>query len=486
MKRSWTLARTIGGGFVAVCLTGCVLVDPTDPYRPVPARQNPVAAARARFDTRQPVLPSPLTLKACIALARENNPDVGQAGWNVAIAGAEHAIAAGQRWPSLSVVGGYDHNLDNQRLIAPRSTTDPGVFTRKVTSGELVLTMPIFTGGRITSEIQAAQLLREAADHRLTRTREELIFNVSSVFYGMLAQRHVISSIDFSNKALEEHRQRVTDLVEVQKAARVDLLRTQVRLADLKQQRVRENNVLAILQRVLINLLGVNDPSGQLEIEGELTFEPVQADLPASLDLAFARRADYLAARAEVEAQARRVDAARAVRWPEVSLRGSYGIRHATDPAGQPRTTSTSDGKTSTTTPPEGDTTEDVGFFGVTAELPLFEGGRIMARIRKERSALGAAQERLRKLELQIRLDVQTAILDIDAARERVVATQEAITQARESLRIEREKYDLGRSSQTDVLDAQSALVDAETNYYRALADYNTSRAELALAVGDE
>ncbi|MCK7507875.1 MAG: TolC family protein [Desulfobacterales bacterium] len=39
--------------------------------------------------------------------------------------------------------------------------------------------MPIFTGGQITSRIKAAELLQAAAEHRLARTREELIFNVS-------------------------------------------------------------------------------------------------------------------------------------------------------------------------------------------------------------------------------------------------------------------------------------------------------------------
>jgi len=57
--------------------------------------------------------------------------------------------------------------------------------------------------------------------------------------------------------------------------------------------------------------------------------------------------------------------------------------------------------------------------------------------------------------------------------------------QAEESLQIEREKYDLGKKSITNVLDARSALVDSQTNYYRALADYNTALAQFRLAVGE-
>jgi len=45
-------------------------------------------------------------------------------------------------------------------------------------------------------------------------------------------------------------------------------------------------------------------------------------------------------------------------------------------------------------------------------------------------------------------------------------------------------KYDQGKGSITDVLDAQSAMLDSQTNYYRALADYNTALAQMDLATG--
>ena len=106
--------------------------------------------------------------------------------------------------------------------------------------------------------------------------------------------------------------------------------------------------------------------------------------------------------------------------------------------------------------------------------------------MRQQRAELAAAQERLRKLELQIRLEVEMAVLNVTSSQERVFATEKAIEQAKESLRIERQKYDLGKGSISDVLDAQSALLDSQTNYYRALAAHNTSVAQWCLATGEE
>jgi outer membrane protein TolC len=110
----------------------------------------------------------------------------------------------------------------------------------------------------------------------------------------------------------------------------------------------------------------------------------------------------------------------------------------------------------------------------------------VEARISDQRAKLAAAQERLRKLELQIRLDVETALLNVNSSWERIEVTQKAIDQAMESFRIERLKYDLGKGAIVDVLDAQSALLESQTNYYRALADFHTAMAQLRLAMGEE
>jgi outer membrane protein TolC len=128
----------------------------------------------------------------------------------------------------------------------------------------------------------------------------------------------------------------------------------------------------------------------------------------------------------------------------------------------------------------------DVGRIGVKVDVPLFEGGRIAARVRDERAKLRTAEQRLRKLELQIRLDVETGTLNATSAQERIQVTEKSIAAGKESLRIEREKYDVGRGTITDVLDVQSALLEAQTSYYRALADYDIALAQLRLAMGED
>jgi len=468
MIRNWSIVLLLAPW---VWLPGCVLLDPTDPYAGAGSFATGESFRSSSQSAATQSVQGPLTLERAIEVALANNPDVAAIRHDLQAAGAQTDVARGALLPSVHGLGGYNHYLDSQRLIPASENNQPGVFGPDIFSGDLVVTMPIYTGGRLSSEVNAAKLLQQSASHQLARSREELVFNVSSVFYGILAQRHVIESLGFSQKALEEHLKRVNDLIDAQKAAKVDRLRTEVRLADLKQQIVRERNVLAIEERVLTNLLGVRGGSSPPTAAGELASpsETPAISVEDATSTAIKKRDDYLAARASLEAQAKRVDAARAAQWPTVFLQGSYGGRWAADTTDHPSGTSSSD---------------DVGRVGVYVDIPIFEGGRIEAGIREQKAKLAAAQERLRKLELQVRLDVETAVLNIASAQERVVATEAAIDQAKESLRIEQEKYDLGKGSITDVLDAQSALLNSQTNYYRALSDYSTAKAQLRLAIG--
>jgi outer membrane protein TolC len=329
--------------------------------------------------------------------------------------------------------------------------------------------MPIYTWGRLVNQIEAAELLQEAAGHRLARSRQELIFNVSSIFFGILAQRRVIESLEFSEQTLQEHVGRVNALIAAQKASRVDRLRTEVRLADLQQRLVQENNVMTIQRRVMASLLGSAERREAIAVQGDLALEPEAPvpDFEKALEAAWSNRDDYLAAKSAREAQARKMDAARAGYSPVISLQGSYGGRWAT-------------GSTIGT----GDELDDLGRIGVGLGMLFFDGGQVNAQVREQHANLIAARERLRKLELQVRLEIETALLNIDSSRERVKAIQTSIEQARESLRIEQEKYDLGKGAIVDVLDAQTAWLDAQTNYSRALADHHVALAQLKLAMG--
>jgi len=468
--RIFAILITVALGFA---ISGCALIHPTDPYREMdrPKRMNSSVSVNAA----QPVVfHDSLTLSKAIEIALANNPGIAAAAWEVERAAAQQDMTVGELLPRLNGTGGYLHSLDPQRLIAARNSQDPGVFSSDIASADIVLQMPLFSSGRLINNVGASTLLEQAAKHRFARNKEELIYNVTSIFYSILAQRRLVESVEYSQQTLQEHLKRVIMLVESQKAAQVDRLRTEVRLADVTQRLVQETNSLDIFQRLLANLLGIVERDiTNLTIQGELE-DVVAGPVPETdsiVNVAQLNRGDYLAEKATLEAQAKTVDAARAAHWPTFSLQTSYGYRWAIDDEAGVSGVSLS---------------EDIGRIGIVFDIPFFEGGRVRAKVRAEQARMAEDQARLRQLEQQMQLEIETALLNRQAASHRLDATGKAVDQATESLRIEREKYELGRGAIVDILDAQSALLDAQTNHFRALADLHIAQAQLRLATGSD
>lgn len=457
---------------MAMLLPSCALNDYTKPYAGIP-QQTPHTHVPASRPVNGPVdelvtLDGPITLARAIEISLANNPDLAAAQYNVDTARAERDVAFGAILPKISMEAGYEMYRED-RLIQPRrpGTSEALGFTDQLVLGDFVLSMPLFMGGRLINQIKAAELITESTRKQLLYSQTELVFNVSSVFYSMLGQREMIDSLIFSQNVLKEHHNVVTKLIETQKAAKVDLLRTEVRLADIEQRLIHERNVLKTQGILLATLLGISQQHDSVEIEGKLTLEDVPPNLDQGLAIAFGNRKDYQSLKTKVEAQQRYVDVAKGELLPEISLRASYGGRWSAISNDMPTDRN------------------EVGVIGAYMVIPIFEGGRIIAGIKREIGRLNAQREMLRKLELEIQLEVETAVSDIESARSKVGVTQKAVEQARESLRIEGEKYNLGKGAIVDVLDAQSALLDSQMNYYRALADYNTALARFRLAIGD-
>jgi len=450
---SWLLALPF--------LTGCAAFQPTRVDGPVGlppglAENNEASARRAELPT------GPLTLERALHIALANNPDIVAGAWNVAAVQARGRYASSGHWPTLGVNAAYRHHWHQERLVPARGPVADAAFSHDIFAGDVVLSIPLLAGGRVMSAVAASELMARAAEHRLAQTKEELIFNVKSTFYAILGQTRMIEALEHSQKALDEHLSKTRELITARKAARVDLLNIEVRLAEINHHLVKQRGTVEISKRLLASLLGIEAiPPGGLSIQGELAARKVNLDSRRILSTAIETRPDMAGLALEIQAQAKRIDMARADYWPVVSAKATYGAR------------ANAQGKY-----------DDLGFAGLELSLPVFTGLSTAARVEEEHAKLRALQERQRKLTLAIRREVESAVIQVQTTTAQAEATEKAIAKAEESLRIASEKAALGLGTAMDVLDAQAALLNAETAYFAALVDLHTSLALLDLTAG--
>jgi outer membrane protein len=420
--------------------------------------------------------PSPvlqLDLPLAIKLALASSPDIKLSGADLEAARARSDQASADAYPMVHALGSFTEMRREQRLYPATTSSDPAVITRHVLGADLAFVVPLYTGGRLSASSEAASHGERVANESSRRRKAEVAFDVAALYYAILAGRAVSVSLAASEAALAQHDQRLAALVEESKAAPLDRQRIQVRLATIRQQRIQTDSDVEVRTLALASVIGLDDRTARIEVVGSLGDAPPSAPGTREelIQRAWSRRSDLAAAQADVRQQTARVESARSGRWPQVSLAGSYGARWGLAPSVHPHGASA---------------LVDVGQVAVIADVPLLDGGRVQASVREKEALLTAARERLRKLQMRVRLEVETALSHLTSARARVEVSEAAVGQARSAMQVESDKLAEGKSTITDVLDAQAALTEAEANRIRALADVQIALAELRLATGEE
>jgi outer membrane protein TolC len=122
--------------------------------------------------------------------------------------------------------------------------------------------------------------------------------------------------------------------------------------------------------------------------------------------------------------------------------------------------------------------------YGATVDIPIFTGGRIEAQQTKADIELKKLAEQQRDLQNRISVEIQTAVAQLNAARNEVDVANAGADLAREEVTQARDRFQAGVADNIEVISAQDALSRASDNQIAALYRFNQARADLAHAVG--
>ncbi|MBE0433860.1 TolC family protein [candidate division WOR-3 bacterium] len=417
-----------------------------------------------------------MTLDDVIEIALAKSPELLAAKYEAEAAAKGHEAARGRNWPFAEIFGDYQYsgpdkenktrlfsNIGRMPQLAP-TARGTGQFDNSVYAAGLRVTYPLYVGGRIVADIEASRVLTLLTREQVVQTADELIFNLSNTFYNALRFQNDVKATEANVTALEEAQKNMRSHVEVGRAARVDLLKVNTRLAAVKQELTQVRNKVELAYVILKTLMGLDltEPFS-VKAKGALGHEAVTLDLAEDLREAESRRPALQASRRAVEAQEQRVQIAKGAHLPSIALRMQYVGGGGAESGGRSLQDFTA---------------------GMSISVPVFTGGQLTAHVAQEEAKLSKARADFNKSRLDVQREVQTAHLDISDSEERIATAQAALEDARETLRIEQLKTEVGRGIIENLLDAQAAELQAETNYTRALADYNTALVARRKAIG--
>lgn len=135
-----------------------------------------------------------------------------------------------KKFGEIDIVGSYTHyNLP--RTLAPIVPSSLSPNSSVETTEDLFTTgiqysVPLFTGGAMDEQIKIDQLAKEMTQHRAKLSREELIYNIRSLYLSGLSMQELIVSQSEYIKRLEELKEIITQSVNFGKKAKIDILKS--------------------------------------------------------------------------------------------------------------------------------------------------------------------------------------------------------------------------------------------------------------------
>ncbi|WP_084604618.1 TolC family protein [Desulfonatronum thioautotrophicum] len=396
------------------------------------------------------------TLEQAVQQGLRANPRMNAV--RAALRGSEFGekSARAARLPALSANYGFAYD------DKPVTGGDREAWTLNVN-----LNQPLFTGWRLLSSQQRAQLFTEQVQAEVANIELNLILIIQEQFLELLKARENVRSAQDSVIRLQSQLQNAQAFFDVGLRPKLDVLQAEVDLAQAEQVLLIARNAVATQSARLNTLLNL-DLTSPAEYVGELVYLPYQPDLDDSLDRAFRQRPDIALARKAEEIADKDVAITASDRYPQVSADLDY-FRRGDDP-----------GTSGSRSRPDPWWTA-----GVNLRWQAFDWGRTRYATDQARQNVLRLREETANLHLEVSFDVKSLHLKLDEAAARIAVAQKALEEAREGFRIAQARFQAQVGTNTDVLDAQARLTRSEADLTDAMADYQLTLARLFAATGE-
>lgn len=400
-----------------------------------------------------------LNLDDAMLRAFQTNPTVSIAQYELDSARASYNAARQSRGISISANhttqrGGYD----DAREAAPNLWTK-GIGNNHANS--LTASLPIFTGGKLSGTIKQAKANYQYNEVGVQRTYNEMRSTVTDGYFKMLQADNMQKLSAESVTRLEDHLKNVQAQYDVGVVAKVDVLRSQVELANAKQTLIQAENSYQVAEANMNKIVGLPMDT-TLKLDNLLVYNAYNQNMDDCLAYAAEHRPELMQAKYGVDAAKGALMVARSGHMPQVAASATQQWSDSNWPGDE-------DGKWG---------------VGVNVSLNVFDTGVTLSKIHGAEADLKKAEETYRNTVDSVNLDVRSNYLGLREAEKRISTTKLAVEQADEDYRIAQLRYMSGVGTNTDVLDAQVALTQAKTNYTQALYDYNTSKTALETSIG--
>jgi outer membrane protein len=422
-----------------------------------------------------------LTIELAIQIGLDNSKTLRTSQFKVQAADAKASEVNTLGLPSLKFNGTYTRlsNVPAEAVTLPANSFGPGfppsdvsmVLSPTILNNyglKATLQQPLFTGGKISGAIDAAEYAAKATQEDHKKDQADVLYNIKAAYWNLYRAIDFKKFVDENVDQIKSHAVDAENLFKQGLLTTNDVMRVRVQLSDALVRQIDAKNNVQLAMYMLNNTLGL---PLQTEIELASTINVRDRDwAPADqlIKTAFEKRPEILGMNARIKASEAGLTSARGGWWPQVYLVGDYNYLRPNQRYF-----------------PVLDEFKDSWDVSIAVSFDLWNWNQTGHQTTQAQAQLAQAQEGLSMTKDGITLEVTQSYLNIQKAKERKAVSEQGVAQAEENYRTMDGKYKQGLVANSELLDAEVALLQAKLNLTQSLVDYELAIAQLSKAIGE-
>ena len=403
------------------------------------------------------------TLPQCIQYALDHQPSVKQSQLQEEIVGYNIRSRLADWYPQIGGNYSLQHTFQRSTSFFNGSAVPVGVkntSTAQVYLDQTIFNRDVLLANRTQSNVRLQAKQSTAAE------KIDVTVNVSKAYYDILTTQQQIKvateNIVRLQKSLDDAYYRYQSGV----ADKTDYKRAQIALNNTKAaKQFNEASIIAKMES-LKNFMGY--PVGaslsivydSLEMEREVSFDTLQRP-------DYSRRIEYQQLLTQRHLQEANILYQRNAFLPNVSATAVYNLNYLNN----------NFGKLYAANYPN-------SFIGLTAGIPIFQGGKRKANVRSAQLTVSQIDLELLNLENAINSQYATALSNYKGSLANYLASKENVNLAQEVYDVINLQYKAGIKTYLEVINAETDLRTSQINYFNALNQVLASKVDAARALG--
>lgn len=360
--------------------------------------------------------------------------------------------------------------LPGQFFGAPPGTYIPVKFGTQyqaqagVSVSQLILSSDYFVG------VQAAKQLTQLSEKSLARTKTETIVTITKAYYTALINKERLKTLDANLVRIKKLFDDTKALNQNGFVEKIDVDRLELTYNNLNTEREKVQRLVGISETLLKFQMGY-DLKQPVNLTDELKADQMQdLDLLSDPKVNYDSRQEYSLMQTQEKLNKIELKRYKLQYLPTLAAYASY-IEQA-----QRTKLDFLDGSKSW---------YPIGLFGVSLNVPIFNGGQKYYRIKQAKINLMKTTNSMANLKSAIDLEVNVNSISYKNAFASMLTQKKNRELAASIYETAKKKYEAGVGSNLELVTAESALKESETNYLNAVYDLIIAKTDLDKSLGN-